>query len=179
MNLRFIKHRLRKSEDGATAIEFAILVMPFMMLLMGIFEIGAMLLVNYSMDDGIADAARMIRTGQVDKKGITAAQFKEIACSKMHLVSDCTGKLYIDVRKFKDFASVNIPPALDEDGNLTGSVTKPSYKTGKPMDVVVVRAYYKWKFVTPLIGQFLANMGGNQRLLTTGAAFRNEPYGDS
>ncbi len=179
MRLRIRGKKLRSCDKGAAAIEFALLAVPFFMLLMGTFETGAMLLVNYSMDDGIADAARMIRTGQVDKKGITAAQFKQLACNKMYVVSDCASKLYVDVRKFKDFASVNIPPALDSDGNLSGSVTKPAYQIGKPMDVVVVRAYYEWSFVTPFIGKFLSNMSNDKRLLATGAAFRNEPYGDS
>jgi len=173
-----LKMRLRKCEKGTTAIEFAFIAIPFFWLFMGAFEIGAMLLTLYTMDNAVADAARQIRTGQVAHKGITADQFKTMVCDKIYMMKDCAGKLYVDVDRFDDFASVNIPPAVEDDGTLSTSVTNPSFSIGNPMDVVVVRVYYKWKFFTPMIGHFLqsSNMT-NERLLTTGAAFRNEPYG--
>jgi len=178
MKPRLLKMRLRKCEKGTTAIEFALIAVPFFWLFMGAFEIGIMMLASYTMENAVADAARQIRTGQVVKKGITASQFKSMVCNKVFMIKDCASKLYVDVDRFDDFASVNIPPAVENDGTLSTSVTNPSFSTGNPMDVVVVRAYYKWKFFTPMIGHFLqsSNMT-NERLLTTGAAFRNEPYG--
>jgi len=41
---------------------------------------------------------------------------------------------------------------------------------------VLVRAFYKWPVFTPLLGFFLQNVAGGFHLVSTAAAFRNEPY---
>jgi len=178
MTMRFIRGRRRigRCEKGAAAVEFALLSIPFLWLLLATFEMGLMLLADYVVQDGVSEAARMIRTGQVQKNGISASQFKNIICGKMSFFLDCDGKLYVDVRKFDDFASIDIPPALNEDGELNDDLkNNPKFETGQPMQVVVARAYYTWKLHTPFLNM-LSNMSDNQRLLTASAAFRNEPY---
>ena len=76
-----------------------------------------------------------------------------------------------------------IPPAsprslgspVDSTGNLKSGQN--NYNTGNPCDVVVVRGFYKYTIVTPVITAFLANHAGNNfNYLTAAAAFRNEPF---
>ena len=43
-------------------------------------------------------------------------------------------------------------------------------------DIVLVRAYYTWTIITPLLNASLVNLSGNKRLITTAVAFRNEPF---
>ena len=47
-----------------------------------------------------------------------------------------------------------------------------------PYEVVVVRVYYAWSLFTPGMS-YMANMSADRRLLSAGAAFRNEPYAES
>ena len=168
--------RFKKSESGVTAIEFAMVGGPFLYLLLVIFETAVMLFSEYIIENGVSQAARQIRTGQVQIAGSTKAQFKTLVCSHIPAYLNCATKLNIDVRRFANFASVSLPPPLDGDGNLTPGVSSASeYRPGNPLEVVVVRTYYAWDLHVPGLSM-LANMGANQRLLTSGAAFRNEPY---
>jgi hypothetical protein len=51
-----------------------------------------------------------------------------------------------------------------------------AFSTGGACNVVLVRAFYRWPIVTPGLSILLANMRGQFHLLSTAAAFRNEPY---
>lgn len=164
--------RFRKSDRGVTAIEFAMVGGPFIYLLGVIFETGIMLFTEYAVENGVARAARMIRTGQIQKASMSAGDFKNEVCGSLGAFLDCDTHLKVDVRKFTAFADINIPDPVDEDGNLNVSE---SFQTGGPMEIVVVRAYYDWKLIMPGISQ-LSNLAGGRRLLSAGAVFRNEPY---
>ena len=50
---------------------------------------------------------------------------------------------------------------------------------GNACDVVLVRAFYRWPVFTPILGFFLQNIAGGYHLISTAAAFRNEPYNTS
>lgn len=167
--------RFTKSQEGVTAIEFALVGGPFIYLLGVIFETGLMLFSEYIIENGVAQAARMIRTGQAQATNMSASDFKAQVCGRLASFLDCNSKLHIDVRRFTAFADVNIPsPTKDQE--LSDDVTKDAqFQPGGPMQVVVVRAYYEWKLFMPGISM-LANLSGGRRLLSSGAAFRNEPY---
>lgn len=181
--MRFITNRARrrllkrftKSEKGVTAIEFAMVAGPFLFLLGVIFETGIMLFSEYVIENGVAQAARMIRTGEVQTQGITKDQFKTIVCGKLAVYLRCADKLHVDVRNFPNFTSISLPNPVNG-GNLSPDVTQNAQFTpGARLTVTVVRTYYEWKLVIPGISM-LANLGNDRRLLTAGAAFRNEPF---
>ena len=174
---RIIK-RYKKSEDGATAIEFALVAAPFLYLLMAIFETGLMLFSEYVIENGTAQASRMIRTGQVQEQSMSKSQFKDEVCGGLASFLDCQSRLYVDVRSFPDFDSVTTTSAIGGDGELTPEVTSASsYDPGEALEVVVVRVYYDWKLFTPGISK-LADLANGRRVLSAGAAFRNEPFGE-
>lgn len=165
----------KKSEDGMTAIEFAMVGGPFLYLLLVIFETGLMLFSEYIVESGVTNSARMIRTGEVRMNGISAGQFKQLVCGRLSAYLDCASNLHIDVRKFPSFASIALPSPTNGN-NLSAAVTTGAqFDIGCPGDVVVVRAYYTWQLFVPGLSH-LAHLSGDRRLLTSGAAFRNEPY---
>ena len=51
-------------ESGFTAVEFAIVAMPFVMLLFGILSVCLYFFTNFTMENAVWQAARAIRTGQ-------------------------------------------------------------------------------------------------------------------
>ena len=51
-----------------------------------------------------------------------------------------------------------------------------SYTPGNPGDIVVVTLYYQWPIYVSMLGDNLANLNGNKRLLVATSVFRNEPY---
>ena len=60
---KFVR-RMIKSENGAAAVEFSLVAFPFFMVMGCICETGIMLFTEYSIQAGVQDAARQIRTGQ-------------------------------------------------------------------------------------------------------------------
>ncbi|HHI81944.1 MAG TPA: pilus assembly protein [Rhizobiales bacterium] len=160
--------RLRKDESGATAVEFALVATPFFALLMALFEVGMIFWTGSLLDNAVADAARLIRTGQAQAGGFSKSKFRTAICAKMFMI-DCN-KLVIDVRKFPDFNSVTTPSLVK------GSNLKPgSFALGTGGEIVLVRVFYKWSLLAPYL-TLMNNMGSDSRLLASAQLFRNEPF---
>ena len=167
--------RWRKREEGAAAVEFALVASAFMWVFVGIAELGLMMLASGGLEDGVDKVARLIRTGQADQQGLSAAHMRDVICKQVVLKTSCKSALVLDVRSFPDFASVKLPtPSTDSKGNVKLSS---AYQIGGPRRVVVVRAFYPWKFITPLIGNLMHAVKGRVFVLNAATAFRTEPYG--
>lgn len=165
--------RFRRNKKGAAALEFALVAMPFFMLLYAIFDIALIFFASTTLENGIMSAARQIRTGQAQASNMNAAQFRTLVCNEISMLLKCDASLGLDVRKYNGFGAVSFSPALDDSGNLSGNM---SFDPGGPGDVVVVRAFYAWPMLTPTVGLNFVNMAGGHRLLEASMAFRNEPY---
>lgn len=164
----------RRAQDGSVAVEFSLLAIPFFALLFAMIETSVVYFATSNLDSVVSTAGRLIRTGQVQAGGLSAADFKDIICGDMTLISDCDAGLHVDVRNFSNFNSVNFPSLTDEDGN---PVENTVFQPGGPGDIVLVRVYYSWGVMSPsFIG--LSNLEGGGRLIASSVAFRNEPFGD-
>ncbi len=160
------------STHGAAAVEFALVVLPLVMLIFAILELALVFWLSALMDDAVNSAARKIKTGQVTAStAAEAAAFKSAMCDEIRLLaSDCATNLAVDVRTFATLSTIDRTPPM------VNGVIDPaalSFVPGGPSDVVLVRAYYRWPIFTP--GLNLA-MGSTQ-LITATTTFRNEPYG--
>lgn len=170
--------RFLRARRGATAVEFAFVAMPFLILLFGIVELGGVFLASTTLEMATDRAARQIRTGEFQSGGgTTKDDFKTLVCSGMSwLQSPCATNLYIDVRTFNNFQD------LANTNEIDGSNFDPAstcWATGAPTDIVLVRTFYRWTLFTPLLSHALVNVpGSSTRLLSTVATFRNEPYSD-
>lgn len=165
--------RFGRDRRGAAAVEFAIVAVPFFIVLLATIETALVFFSGQTLETGVSNAARMIRTGQVQTQGVSESQFRDLVCETQPTLSDCVNKLVVDIRSFPDFGSVDLPPPLDNDGNLTNNNV---YQPGAAGDVVVVRTYYVWDLLLPDPITQLNNMAGSQRLIAATAAFRNEPF---
>lgn len=170
---RSVLNRFRRDSQGVTAIEFGIVAMPFLALLMAIFETTLIFFTQSAIESGVSEAGRMIRTGQVQSEGISEDDFKALVCGSLSGYLDCNDKLSVDVRSFSDFASVSVPAATDADGNMTEDF---EFSPGGASEVVVVRAFYIWDMLTPDHFTGMSNMAGGGHLIAAAAAFRNEPF---
>jgi Flp pilus assembly protein TadG len=166
--------RFRRAQEGVSAIEFSMVALPFFIMLFAIFDVGLIMFATTTLQNGVLAAARQIRTGQAQAMNMTAAQFRTLVCNEINMFLGCDARLGIDVRKFSGFSNVQLPTALDQNGNLAGNMT---FDPGGPGDVVVVRAFYTWPMLTPVAGTQFVNMAGGHRLLVASMAFRNEPFG--
>ena len=175
--LRGLRLRLRKgvrrfvrNDSAATVVEFALLAMPFF----GIIEVGLIFLVDTTLENAVMASGRQIRTGELQAGGGTATTFKTSICANMSwLGASCSSNLDVDVRTYASFNAVTTPNPVVNGAFANNTLV---FTPGAAGDIVVVRAYYRWSIITPLLNSTLVNLGGNQRLITATVAFRNEPY---
>lgn len=160
---------------GATAVEFALIAAPFFLLIFAILEIALIFFASAIIENAVAEAARDIRTGELQNAGEGEEEFRAAVCAQIQTVADC-GRLRIDVRTFENFASTQFNPPVTDDGDLDDSGF--AFDPGIAQDIVVVRVFYDWPLLGPGMINGLANMPGNRRLISAATAFRNEPYNE-
>lgn len=170
--------RFRKSESGATAVEFSMVAFPFFMLMGCISETGVMLFAEYSIQIGVQDAARSIKTGQAQTASLSATAFKAKICDTAGVVFDCQGGLTVYVKPATTFTvlETTMPNYLNVGAKPDGSPNPTSYDCGGPSQAAGVIATYDWDFTMPFM-TFLGNInGGEKRRLVGIAIFQNEPF---
>lgn len=165
--------RFARDRKGAAAVEFALIAGPFFMLLFGILEIALIFFATAIIEDAVSQAARDIRTGELQTAGQGEADFRAAVCQRISTIADC-GRLRVDVRTFENFSSVNMTPPMTEDGELDDQNF--TFEPGDAGDVVVVRVFYDWTLLGPGMINGLSNLPGNRRLISAATAFRNEPF---
>ena len=175
--------RFGREKDGATAVEFGIVAFPFFAILFAIVEVALVFFAGQVLETAVADSARRIMTGEVQKAGFDGDQFKEDVCARLHALFNCETGVHIDVKKHSAssgsdpnsmFGSADLSQPFDEDGNL--DVTGFGFDPGKQGDIVVVRVAYEWPIYMRDFGFNLSTLPNGKRLLMSTAAFRNEPY---
>jgi hypothetical protein len=161
-----------KRNDGAVAVEFAIVAAPFLALLFAILETAFVFFASQTLETAAADSARLIMTGQAQTQGFNQSAFKDAVCTKIYGLFDCASGMNVDVQKYTDFASVDLSRPVDAEGKVKAG----SYDPGGPCEIVVVRLIYEFPVHLAFLGFNLADMNGSKRLLVATSVFRNEPY---
>ena len=111
MNMRPLQNtfsflgRFRRKTSGSTAIEFAIVALPFFSLMFAIFDVSLVYFATSALENAVAAAAREIRTGQAQAAAMTQTQFRTLICNKITPLLACDSHLVIDVRKFTSFGT--------------------------------------------------------------------------
>lgn len=159
-----------RCERGSALIEFGLVGPPFLLVLAGTVELSAMFFASTVIEGATKEVARQIRTGQIQTTADPLATFQANLCDALLNVIDCD-EVKFHVQTFGNFQAVSMPVEVDEDGEVTST----GFTPGGAEQVTVVRAIYRWEFMTPLIDNLIpAGLGGH--LLISTVAFQNEPY---
>ena len=171
----------RKSEDGTAAVEFALVSIPFFLILFSILEQGFYFLGNRLIDAGVNQISREIKTRQITASNTSESEFKTALCAKtLMAIFDCS-KLSVDVRTIASFEAPAAPPVLD---NNQLDTTGFGFAPGGRSTINVIRAYYDWPTVLDWGSIASAGWGGitgegmgthGFRRIVGSAAFLNEP----
>lgn len=168
------KRSFVSSEEGATAVEFALLALPFFALIGAILETALVFLASQIMDAAVDISVREIRTGQAQSASYDADDFRELICDHLYGLFDCSA-LKISVTTETDFASAALSEPIDEDdGEWT---LEENYQPGVGSSIEKVEVYYKWKTRLDFGGFNLATTPDGYRLFGSVRVFRNEPFG--
>ena len=80
---------LKHNQEGTTAIEFAILGVPFLMLLFGIVELAVLFFISSTTQHALESVSREVRTGEFQNASGTEEEFKAAICSAKVGIGDC------------------------------------------------------------------------------------------
>ena len=159
--LRKMIDAIRQCRRGAAALEFALLITPYLIVTFGIIEIGLYTLTISVLESSISSSARLIRTGQIS----TLAPFLTNISSNTFGLVDVT-QLSVSAYAYSSFGSI---PTTLTPGNS-------SFNTGSGNSVVVLVVGYQYQFITPLVGNLIAPSGNGAWSFSTTMVFRNEPF---
>ena len=160
--------------SGASALEFALVAVPLILLLLAILQLGLVFFANYMLEHATAQGARLIRTGQAQDQGSMPRRSRTRSATHLTAPLSCAG-LKLDVRRFTNFSSTELTNPLDAGGAMK---TNFSYDPGIGGDVVVVRGFYEFDIPALLPVEIsMSNMARRQPgPVVATAAFRNEPF---
>jgi Flp pilus assembly protein TadG len=166
--------RFATERQGATVVEFALLLPVLLFTVMAVIQISWVLMATQHLENATADLGRLVRTGQVQGQKIDKQGMQALLCQKLSPMLSCSAtNLFLEVRIIPDFGPTAIAWPIDKDGKFTGSG---AYQVGAGGEVVMVRCFYQFSVWLPLIGPALSNMPNGNRMLVSTAAFRNEPF---
>ncbi len=200
-----ILQRLRRHEEGATAVEFAIVAVMFFTLMFGIIEYGMIMFTKVALESAVVQASRSASLGTVvagcENTDSTAARI----CTVRRLVEDNTlGFVRRDAVEVtandvtvSTTASPSVPDMCLDDpmdpypASCTGGFIDNSAPAGYQQSggitsvgvagsLVEIRATYLWRVLFPLFEIFpsYSGSGGQQGFLviTSSAVIKNEPF---
>jgi Flp pilus assembly protein TadG len=143
--------RFRRSENGATAVEFALVAAPLGLVLFAIIEVSLMLAAQYQLQGATDAMARMIRAGEVSAQ-MQEPQFREEFCTQVSLLRNCREDINIDIRNAPRFSALaeEIPDPLLVGPQSSGEAYQSNYQPGGPERPGSLIVTYDWKFFGPL-----------------------------
>ncbi|WP_430682284.1 TadE/TadG family type IV pilus assembly protein [Mesorhizobium australafricanum] len=169
---------------GSTAMEFAMLAIPFALLVFAILESCISFAGQEVMANITDDVARQLRTGQLQKSNVTESSIKQLICGRLEIMvaKDCPG-LLVDLREYPSFADAATAGFKIVDGDIvltqgTGSTT-PTVSPGLAESINMLRVFYKWPVMTDFLAKSMANLKDGKTLHFASVTWQNEPFDDN
>lgn len=174
---------LRKDEQGATIVEFALVAPVLLVLLLGMFDLGYNTYTSSILQGAVSSASRDssvegAKTSDIDAK-VTAA-VHEIAPNATLSFSRKAYANFSDVSSPEDFSDLNGnglcdngEPFEDVNGNKTWDKDRGKSGGGGARDAVLYTVHVSYPRAVP-IASFIG--GGNTHELDVSSVLRNQPW---
>jgi Flp pilus assembly pilin Flp len=177
---RSFLRRWGKDTEGATAIEFALVSLPFLMFVGGIIGYGHYIFTSNGLEFAVEQAARKVRTGQAQTAGMTREDFRNLVCAQGFGIIDCNAsKLKIHLQSAATWSGIS-PISCLSGGSLgnSGGASTDAIKdvAGEASQSVLITACYEWTLAQTFPYLMLGNMGNGSSVIQAVAAFKSEPY---
>jgi Flp pilus assembly protein TadG len=173
---RFVGNR-----KGTTVIEFAVLAIPFALLVFAILESCISFAAQQLLMNVTDEVARQVRTGQLKATDLTDVKLRELICAKLSIMvgDSCNDPnnhyLAFDLETYSTFAAaaqVRTKKTADNDLDETDFGVHP----GGPLTKNMLRVYYKWPVMTDFMARTMSDLKGGRKLLFATVTWQNEPF---
>ena len=170
---RSLLSQFKRDRRGAVAIEFGILVVPFMALIFAIFESCLSFTAQQVMSNATDTVARQVRTGEL--KNLNETSVKALICDRLEILveTDCP-ELEVDLKQYANFQSVpkTIPFTGNGDVNTSGFGVNP----GGASTINQLRVFYRWPVITDFMRAQASSLPDSKTLLYSSTTWRNESF---
>ncbi len=169
--LRFCANR-----RGTVAIEFALIALPFFLLVFAIIEVSLSFTAQQVMSNAADDIARKLRTGEISVATISAPEeLKREVCDKLFMPTTGCPDLFVDLRTYATFADVPKTLPITASGDVDSTALKVT--PGGASTINQLRIFYRWPIFTDLMKHRIESIDGQGKtMLFSTATWRNEPY---
>lgn len=184
---------LRRDEEGATIIEFAIVAPVFFVLMLGVIEFGLIGFHQMALDSAVAATARQASLGISGSAPDRATYVRQEIASKMTgLINSSQLTVAANVVSAGGvpgspdicLEDANLPrvggpcpvgaPFQDVNGNGVYDGAVPPLSLGNAGDTVELVAYLPWRVTIPFMRDFFGSNG--TLMLSAATVVRNEPF---
>lgn len=183
--------RFAGCRDGAAALEFALVLPPLSLILVGMFEVSMLMFTQASMEGALREAARFGMTGAVEDPVDREAQIRDVIETYTFSMIDMN-EMTVTFEVYDSFGDANgAEPYVDS--NLNGQYDVPEPYTnlnggdppqwddgigqagvGASAEVVRYDVQYDWHTMTPFMAAFIGDNGTVH--LGASVVIRNEPW---
>ncbi len=177
-SLRTRMRRYSQNQDGATAIEFALVALPFFALVFAIIELAIIFFIGSALSHAVSESGRLIRTGNFQDCG-GAPVFKSLVCENMQGLAGCSQNLTIDVISRPEFKDIQLPDQRELEDDGTGEQVAPDgdFDSAPASTPVVVQATFYYKLaLPPQLTRLESTPGSGIRVIKSTTAFLTEPF---
>lgn len=168
--------RFTRNAKGSVAIEFALLALPFSMLVFAIIESCVSFAAQQVLSNAADDVARQFRTGQI-KASIDKDDLRKALCDRLEIVvsTGCPG-LEFDLRNYDSFADAAAKRTVMLEGDLDPDDLK--FLPGKAGSKNQLRVFYRWPVITDFMRKSMSNLPDGKTLHFASVTWQNEPFDD-
>jgi Flp pilus assembly protein TadG len=155
-------------------IEFGLIGSAYLMMILGALEVSYAVFLQVVLDNASRDAARQIRTGQVQLATTPQTTFSTLMCNDVSWLIACSS-IHYQSQAFWQWSEADTGMSAALTRNPDGSLASSGFDAGSPGEIVIVTSTYNYSFFTPWMAQLLGGSYG-AALLTSTVVFQNEPY---
>ncbi len=137
-----------RRRQGSTSIEFAAVALPFLALMLFIFELGYDLYSQEELESGLHVAARQIATGNAQNVQNGAAFVANYMCPDMAGLLECNTNVFIQVQKVSPTTAQDYYSFTTGDLPVTGNTLNlanygsASFCNSGPTEMLLISAVY-------------------------------------
>ncbi len=166
------RRNLAAREDGATAVEFALVSPVIIAILLAALQIAVVFLAKSYLETATEAAARTVLTNQAN--GLTAAQFKTQLCASPYNAMFTCNNFIVQLGPAPSSASAIAAslPQFSAAGVLQNPTSYGLVAAPAKMMLVVM---YKWPLIFGPLGLYFASFNDGTLLMTSTQIFQIEP----
>lgn len=175
---------LARDARGVVALEFGLVVLPFLLLVFGVVAVGIYYFQVSSIENAAQVAARDIRVGKLQQgsgsyAGATTDAERKTRlltafCSAAATLPSCSARTAVIVQSSANFSGISAPSCAT--GGTLVSNSSTTFSAGSSSSVVLVTFCYSMSMLgVPVFGK-KGTLSDGSFLVQASVAFRTEPY---